>query len=159
MTRRHVTDEQYGQLQRRLDEVARRVDEGTILFQDTMDVLQKIVEGLNKLPTTMTIAGRTYEILGFLQEDETSIKGERMVSRVKEMSAHLGEDDGQHLLDHQNEIPVALREVVFVFTNWQHRGDPESVNCVCWRDAHWVQGWNSLNQDWRDFFRALRRKS
>lgn len=44
MTRKSVLDEQYGQLWRRLEEVARRVDEGTIQFEPTMAYLQAIVE-------------------------------------------------------------------------------------------------------------------
>ena len=44
MTRSSVEDEQYGQLWRRLEEVARRVDEGTIPFESTMKSLQAIVE-------------------------------------------------------------------------------------------------------------------
>ena len=45
MTRKCVTDDQYGQLQRRLGEVARRVDEGTLLLDATMDALQMLIEG------------------------------------------------------------------------------------------------------------------
>lgn len=44
MTRRSVPDEQYGQLWRRLEEVARRVDEGTIPFEPTMVYLRAIIE-------------------------------------------------------------------------------------------------------------------
>ena len=45
MTRKRVTDDQYGQLQRRMDEVARRVDEGTLPFDLTMRALQSFIEG------------------------------------------------------------------------------------------------------------------
>lgn len=45
MTRNGVTDGQYGQLWRRLEEVARRVREGTIGFSQTMTALQGVVEG------------------------------------------------------------------------------------------------------------------
>lgn len=44
MTRRCVTDEQYGLLWRRLGEVARRTDEGTLNFDQVMDSLQRVVE-------------------------------------------------------------------------------------------------------------------
>jgi hypothetical protein len=40
-----LSDEQYGQLQRRLAEVARRADQGTIPFASTMDRVQAIIEG------------------------------------------------------------------------------------------------------------------
>jgi len=39
------------------------------------------------LPTEMTIAGRTYEILGFLRGDEKSVVGHTIVERAKEMKA------------------------------------------------------------------------
>ncbi len=44
MTRRYVADDQYGQLWRRLGEIARRVDEGSIPFDTTMRSLQLVVE-------------------------------------------------------------------------------------------------------------------
>jgi len=49
MTRKCVDDGQYGLLWRRLDEVARRVDEGTIPFDKTMRVLQAVAEGHYRL--------------------------------------------------------------------------------------------------------------
>lgn len=45
MTRRYVTDEQNRRLWRRFGEIARRVDEGTIPFDTTMQGLQALVEG------------------------------------------------------------------------------------------------------------------
>ncbi len=45
MTRKRVTDEEYGNLSRRLSEVSRRVDEGTLPFEATMEGLQRLVEG------------------------------------------------------------------------------------------------------------------
>ena len=45
MTRRSVTDEQLGRLCRRLSEVVRRVDEGAISYDRTMEILQALIEG------------------------------------------------------------------------------------------------------------------
>jgi len=45
MTRRNVTDEQFGKLSRRTDELKLRVDEGVVLFDEAMDGLQVIIEG------------------------------------------------------------------------------------------------------------------
>lgn len=45
MTRRCVTDEEYGRLCRRLEEVKRRIVEGTLPFKQMMGLLQTIVEG------------------------------------------------------------------------------------------------------------------
>ncbi len=111
------------------------------------------------LPTTMTVGGRTYDILGFLEEGETSVVGSTMVVRAKEMSAHLGKDDGQHLLDHQEDIPEALRgKVAFVFTAWRHPVNPENVAYVNWSGDRWVQNWNGLGSGWSGRDRVLRRK-
>ena len=159
MTRRNVTDEMYGQFQRRLDEVARRVDEGTIPFEETMDSLQKVIEG-NSLLIEITIGDRTYEILGFLRGEETLVVGYTMVDRAKEMNAHLGQDDGEYILKHQDEIPASLRgKVVFVFTDWRHPDSPERVYCVYWHDGRWVRHWSWLDDDgWVGDVRFLRRK-
>lgn len=46
MTRRCVTDEQYGNLWRRATELVRRVDEGTISYNFAMDGLQPLIEGI-----------------------------------------------------------------------------------------------------------------
>lgn len=118
---------------------------------------QKLVE--NAFPTTMTIAGRTYDILGFLQGDEKSVVGHTMVKRAIEMGANLGEDDGQHILKHQDEIPAVLRgKVVFVFTDWRRPGSPGRVGCVFWGDDRWVSDWHWLGRDFGGRFRVLRRK-
>ncbi len=111
------------------------------------------------LPTEMTIEGRTYDILGFLRGDETSVVGHEMVTRAKVMSAHLGQDEGEHILKYQDQIPVSLRgKVVFVFTDWRHPDDSEDVFCVYWCVDRWVQYWGWLGHDWHGNSRVLRRK-
>ena len=113
------------------------------------------------LPTTMTVGDRTYDILGFLLGDETSVVGHTMVGRAKELSAHLGADDGQYLLDHQQDIPVVFRgKVVFVFTDWRRPGGSGRVCYVCWGGGRWVQDWSWLGRVyWGGHDRVLRRKS
>lgn len=121
-----------------------------------MDALQTQI---SNLPTEMTIADRIYDILGFLRGDEKSVVGHTMVERAKEMNANLGEDDGQHLLDHQSEIPVALRDkVVFVFTDWRHPDSSGHVYYVYWDDDRWVEDWGWLGDDFDEDCRVLRRK-
>jgi len=118
-------------------------------------------DGLLKdaLPTTLTIGDRTYDLLGFLRGDEKSVRGNVMVDRVKKMNAHLGEDDGNNLLEHQADIPVALRgKVVFVFTDWRHPDDSGLVYYVYWDGRRWVQDWHWLEVDWNGCYRVLRRK-
>ena len=131
--------------------------EGDALQVDLLAVVRKRVKA--RVSTTMTIGDRTYEILGFLRGDEKSVPGSVMVERAKEMQANLGQDDGQYLLDHQEEIPQALRgKVVFVFPDWRRPGDPGCVACVDWRGNRWVQDWYWLDCVWYDIDRVLRRK-
>lgn len=112
-----------------------------------------------RLPTELTIGDRTYDILGFLREGKTSLLGSTVVERAKQMSANLGEEDGQYLLDHQQDIPATLRgKVAFVFTDWRHPGSPVDVCCVSWDGGRWVRNWDWLGDHWYDSDRVLRRK-
>jgi len=45
MTSNNVTDEQFGKLCRRADEVKRRINEGTLAYEPTMAKLQELIEG------------------------------------------------------------------------------------------------------------------
>jgi hypothetical protein len=119
---------------------------------------QELVE--KSLPTKMTVGGRTYEILCFLKGDEKSVIDHVMVDRAKEMNANLGQDDGEHILKHQDEIPVALRgKVAFVFTDWRLPDGSGDACGVYWNDDRWVRGWGWLDDDdWSGDGRLLRRK-
>ena len=107
----------------------------------------------------MTVGGSTYEILDFLRGDEKSVDGSTMVARAKEMDANSSQDDGQHLLEHQEEIPEALRgKVAFVFTDWRNPDNPGGVASVHWDGDRWVQSWCWLDYDFYGDGRVLRRK-
>jgi hypothetical protein len=112
------------------------------------------------LPTKMTIGRRTYEILGFLKGDETSVIDHVMINRAEEMNANLGKEDGSHIMAHRNDIPVSLRgKVVFVFPAWHHPDYPENASYICWDDDEWVQDWCWLAYgSWGGSGRVLRRK-
>ncbi|MFA5318475.1 MAG: hypothetical protein WC323_03315, partial [Patescibacteria group bacterium] len=136
---------------------ARRVDEGAIPFQETMRALQIIIECL--LPTTMTVGGREYEILDFLQDGKSFVKSDVMVARAKKMNANLGEEDACHILVYQHDIPAALQgKVVFVFTDWRRPDDSGSVCYVYWGGGRWVRGWRWLDRAFGEDGRVLRRK-
>ncbi|MFH1207680.1 MAG: hypothetical protein V1668_03680 [Patescibacteria group bacterium] len=131
-----------------------------LVSSDNTEAVRQFASGLVKdgLPTTMTIAGRTYEILGFLRGDEKKVPRSTIIEHVKEMQANLGQDDGQHLLDHQEEIPEVLRgKVVFVFTDWRFPNDPGGMACVYWKDDRWVQLWDWTLNNWRAALQVLHR--
>lgn len=109
----------------------------------------------------MIIKDRHYEMLGFLRGDEKSVGSQTMIWRAKEMSAHLGEDDGQYLLDNQQDIPIIYRgKKVFVFTDWRHPIYSDYVYYVYWDESsqHWIRHWSWLIYgDWYDDDWVLRR--
>jgi hypothetical protein len=112
------------------------------------------------MPTEMTVGDRTYEILGFLQGDEKRVVGHTMVKRAKEKKAHLGEDDGQYLLDHKEEIPEIFKEeIAFIFTDWCASDNPGYVVLVDVDSdgLNWTKFWWGLNGDFGDNIRILRR--
>lgn len=111
------------------------------------------------LPTTMNIGDRAYEILLILRDGEASIRGSVMVDRAKETNANLGEEECEHLLVHQNYIPVAFQgKVAFMFTNWRRPDYSGGVACVYWNGGRWVRHWDWLDDDWHGSYRVLRRK-
>jgi hypothetical protein len=126
--------------------------------------LQSYLRNPNRfeIPSTMNIGDRIYDLLSFLEEDKKSVFGHTMVEQAVKMEANLGQEDGQYLLDHQQDIPVALRDkVVFVFPGWCHPDNPENVHCVCWSVAQrrWIGIWGWLGMDsWGMDDRLLRRK-
>ena len=126
--------------------------------KDFCDTL--IAKNPNTLPTEIKVGDRTYEILTFLKDGEERIIGHEMVKRAKEMNAHLGQDDGQYLLDHQQDIPESLRgKVCFVFTDWRRPDDSGRVFYVYWDDGRWVGCWCWLGRGyWHVRDRVLRRK-
>lgn len=104
-----------------------------------------------------TIGGRTYELVPFLKEGESSVSGDTMVERAVELNANLGEDDGQFILEHQDEIPQKLRGKIFlVFTSWRGPSGPRGVACLRWGGDRWYQGWDWLG--WGGDGRLVRRR-
>ncbi len=93
------------------------------------------------IPAEMIVGGRVYEILGILQGNERSVVGNVMVDRAKEMNANLGQEDCEHILEHQDEIPVVLRDrVIFIFPNRRSFDSPGRVFSVYWSRRRWAQG-------------------
>jgi hypothetical protein len=56
------------------------------------------------------------------------------MERAVNMNANLGEDDGQHILRHQDEIPKIFRynNTYFVFANWLNPEYKDSFYYIYW---------------------------
>lgn len=125
------------------------------------------------LPTTLTIDGRTYDIISFHKGDEESVDSRTMIKRAKKMKANLDYDDGRHWLEHQDEIPEVFRDKVkFIFTNWHGQYGREYISYILWDTEHltdrwsdrYVKRWIRLStppegHNWNRKFRLLRRRS
>jgi len=115
------------------------------------------------LPTEITVAGRTYDIVGFKADEEKPSSNEIDEWALK-ADTYLGPHDGEHLLKHQDQIPKILRgRVMFVFPGWQH---PNMYNGICfiyWRNdlQKWVPHWFHVTYShyWGENDRFLRRKN
>lgn len=108
----------------------------------------------------LTIGGRTYELVPYLKEGESSVTGDTMVERAQEFNANLGEEDGRFILKHQTEIPEEFRgKFYLVFTAWRIPSNPQSVACLYWVGYRWCQFWDGLEVDWDEGDRLVRRVS
>ena len=161
MMRRCVTDEQYGQLSRRAGELVRRIDEGTLPFQQTMDKLQVLIQSSCKtvcinvnstvpFDQDMTKKGWTLEsdakfqdgevtleLVSFLQEGE-SCSGDEMVKRTQD-NVVLGQRHAEELLRNQDKIPEEWREYVLLFPGsvWRGSRDDRRVPYLLWDGDRW----------------------
>lgn len=115
----------------------------------------------SKLPTEFTVGNRTYELLSYVRAGETAVTGHTMLVRTKELGADLGQEDAEHILKHQNEIPAELRgKIILVFTDWRNPDFPGFVAYLdCYDDGRWILHWFSSGRDWRSRGRVVRRKS
>ena len=182
MTRKNVADDQYGQLCRRLGEVARRVDEGSVPFDTAMKSLQLIIENetvvggrvstpifandktkdgwklIENISRKITSAN-DLELVSFLKEKESSINGEEIVRRARvELDANYGQEDAEWLLEHQDEIPAEFQQYYLVFTGtiWQGSVGGRGVPFLYWSGERWCLDFDWLGSGWSSSGRLVR---
>ncbi len=105
-----------------------------------------------------TIHNRTYELVAFLKAGESSVSGDTMVERAKEINADLGEEDGAFILKHREEIPSQWQGIYLVFTAWHLDSRLRHVAFLDWGGGHWYQDWRWLGEGWSCHVRLVRRK-
>lgn len=172
-----VSDEKYGKLRRRLDEVARRVDQGTIPYDPVMSALTLIIEGeipgpifsrdmrkeagwelVEDATEPVEIRIGDLELASFLYQHETFVSGEEMRNRAKGMGVMLGQRHAEYLLGHQEEIPAEWQKYYLVFpgTVWRGRNGGLSVPYLDWLGGRWYLSFGWLGPDFRSGVRLLR---
>ena len=113
---------------------------------------------MDTLPTSFTVGNRTYDMLSFLRGNEKSVYDIVIVKRAMSMNAHLGQDDGEHILKPQDQIPASLQgKVVFVFTDWRAPDGYTSVYYIHWRGDRWVRNYIWCYNVWDHDVLVLRR--
>jgi hypothetical protein len=159
MTRKRVTDEQYGRLSRRLVEVLRRVDEGTVPLAQAMDGVQVLIEDKKLAPNIIDcdanpfvpFAWRVYSHNrgGRIEYDSTKVKlrdlcgntngGKDLLARVAEELAANESAVNANVLDHLLAYPELIpdewrnmEQVAFmgtVYLKWGFRLCVRSLYC------------------------------
>jgi hypothetical protein len=85
-----------------------------------------------------------------------------MVERAKQIGAHQGRGDREHVLNYQHQIPVCFRgKVVFLFTDDRDSEGGRYYHYIYWApNSRWAGHWRFLPED--GFYpssRVLRRKA
>lgn len=169
-----VADAEYGQFRRRVDELVRRVDEGTLEMIPVMDGVQALIEGrfgaaasgnfrydkqkdgwtlLENAPRRISgsVAG-----IPFHKDGEDRVNGEEMVRRARvELDANCGQEDAEWLKKNQDKIPAELRKFILVFTAtvWRSPDGCRCVPCLDWRGDGWYLFFRWLGGDFARFYR------
>ncbi len=110
------------------------------------------------IPTTMTVGGRTYNILDSLNDFHLPEVRQGVVYESMKIGAYLGQGHGENLLQHQQDIPAVLRgKVSFVLFAWQRLTSSATyVACIFWNIDKWVHFFFRLDAgEWTGDYRLL----
>jgi len=87
---------------------------------------------------TLTAAG--FDLVPFLKDRESYVKGDIMSARAVELRASLGQHDAEYLLENQHLIPTEYRGkyyLVFPGTKWRRAVGGVGVPVLVWRGDRW----------------------
>ncbi len=100
----------------------------------------------------------TPEMVEFLKQGESSVNGEVMKQRAKELNAHLGQGHAEYLLENQHLIPAEYRGNYLVFpgTVWQGSDGDRYVPYLSWDGGRWCLDFDWLGDGWDDDGRLVR---
>lgn len=99
-----------------------------------------------------------FEAVEFLKPGESSVDGDAMRLRAKELNAHTSQRHAEWLLENQDRIPEELqgRCLVFPDTVWQAFGGDRGVPYLYWDGGRWCLYWRWLGYVWFDNVRLVR---
>jgi len=174
MTRKIVTDEQLGQLCRRLNDFMRRVEEGTIPLKRAMDDIQHLIEGKTFQCYIIDCDADPHVSDGWKVEEHK--KGGKFVWDPTRVRLHLSprQQNGKqingnelrkelakesvlnanvldYLLAHPTLIPEEWKDkaVFFWGTIYRLSGGGLYVRYLDWGSSQWDWHYSWLDDDWR----------
>lgn len=104
-----------------------------------------------KAPLTIIrfkVGNRTYELVDFFQDDESSVPVDTVVKYAQELNANLGEKDGEFILKHQDELPEEFQcEFYLIFAAWRHPSLPR-IASLRWNGRRWYRSWGWPGTGW-----------
>lgn len=185
MTQENVTDEQFGKLCRRTDEVKRRVGEGTLAYEPTMAKLQELIEGKMENKNFLILPGDKDPIAikdltvetnikhGLITFDPSKlelylspkqitgfIKGCDLLKELKSLKGKVLLNDGdlEVFLKPENwkYIPGDWRgKLVYFWGTIYHHGADLYVRYLHWDGRSWYSDYSWLENDWNNYEPAV----
>lgn len=112
--------------------------------------------------TRTVISVAEIEAVSFLRDGERRILGYDVIGRARFdprlVGTNLGQEDAEFCLEHQDEIPVELRQCILVFpgTIRRHPGGYFYVPYLDWDGERWVLAFGWLGGGWHSSGRLVR---
>ena len=113
------------------------------------DIAADIPEGISTL---------NLELVPFLNDGESSVNGEEMKNRSKNLNAHHGQKLAELLLRNQSQIPKEWRQFYLAFpsTVWRISSGSRFVPCLRWDGGQWSLDFDWLGGGWGSGGRLVR---
>lgn len=167
MTKIIVADDTLGEFARRQHDWFERVRKGSLDPERAARAVQAVIDQgsssfrfdfrkkgwvlLNDVSRRITSAniGKT----PILNESESFVGGEEMVSQANGLGLDYGQEDAEWLLDHQNKIPTKLRgfNLVFPGTEWEDLDGRSLVPFLKWTGSEWNLGLLPIEKGLKSF--------
>ncbi len=124
-----------------LAQARQKINTATLLFTVAGDI-KPPYDGwkLENNSGNMPVGEVKFELASFLRGNESSISGNEMIKRAKEMGADFNQGTAEILLANQNRIPESWRKFYLVFpgTVWLGLIGECFVPCLRWHSGRWI---------------------
>ena len=97
------------------------------------------------------------KLVEFFKPGESSVRGDVMAERAKELGANLGQKHAEFLLENQHLIPVKFRKFYLTFpgTVWRDLHGDRRVLYLLWCGGRWCLNFEWLKSVWHGYGRLL----